>query len=170
MSKIFKRPVWNYDFDITGTQKTITCLRLVKITFCTSNLIGSAEEDWRHKWECQRGGLEATPAAEMCLKIHRVLILALEQSKIPHIKAILMDTVPEVQCLKYNFRRPHIGTSTGALLQFGLLLLSHVASPAVLAPLLFPSNTRLKKGKVRVFVHVSSWQQNRKLDIILYIF
>lgn len=85
------------------------------------------------------------PAAEMCLKIHRVLILTLEQSKIPHIKPILMDTVPEVQCLKYNFRRPHIGTSTAALLQFGLLLMSHAASPVVLTPHLFSQQHEAQK-------------------------
>lgn len=76
--------------------KSITCLRLVKISFSTSNLAQNIEEDWRHKWERQRRGLEAVPQAEMCLKIHRVLIPSLEQSKIPSIKPILMYTVPEV--------------------------------------------------------------------------
>lgn len=64
--------------------------------FGTSNLVQRFEEDWRHKWDCQWHRLQATPAAKMRLKIHRVLILRLEQSKIPHIKAILMYTVPEV--------------------------------------------------------------------------
>lgn len=71
----------------------------------------------RHKWDCQCHGLQAIPKPKMRLKIHRVSILILEQSKIPHIKAILMYTVPEVWCLRYKSRGQRTLGPRGGLLR-----------------------------------------------------
>lgn len=86
--------VEHYNADIIEHTR-ITCLSR-EIWYFKLNVVQSFEEDWRHKWDCQCHRLQSIPEAKMSLKIHRVSIPTLEQSKIPHIKAILMYTVPAV--------------------------------------------------------------------------
>lgn len=74
----------------------VPCLHLVKTSLVLQTLSIALKRTEGTNENVSATGYRLSPQAKMHLKIHRVSILALEQSKIPRSKAILMYTVPEV--------------------------------------------------------------------------